>query len=440
MKLAILGGGGFRVPLVHGQVLADRRIDQVSLYDTDLARLEAMDHVLAGQSRAIGRTVPRVSTTSLQQTLDGADFVFSAIRVGGVAGRVIDEQVALRHGVLGQETTGAGGIAYGIRTVPVALRIAEEVRRCCPAAWVVNFTNPAGLVTQAMQRVLGNRVVGICDSPIGLTSRAARVAGLSLAEVEMDYAGLNHLGWLQRLLHDGVDVLPRVLADPALARTEEGQLFGQAWLADLGSIPNEYLYYYYFTRDAIASIRGASASRGQFLQRQQESFYAGVAADSATAYEQWVRVRRERDETYLSEARTESRDEADVAGGGYERVALALMDALAGGRPSTLILNVANGSTLPGLPSQTVVEVPCAVEAGQIRPLTVTPLRGHALGLVQQVAASYDNATRAGISGSRADAVRAFAFHPLVDSVTVARELVTAYGEASPEFAAVVQS
>ncbi len=438
MKLAILGGGGFRVPLVHGQVLGDERITQVSLHDTAKSRLEAMDHVLAGQAAVSPGHVDRVATTSLDEALDGADFVFSAIRVGGLEGRVADEQVALAHGVLGQETTGAGGIAYGLRTVPVALQVAETARRVCPDAWVVNFTNPAGMVTQAMRQVLGERVVGICDSPIGLAARCARALGLGLGDVRIDYAGLNHLGWLQRLEHDGVDVLPGLLATPERLGFEEGHLFGPQWLAELGSVPNEYLYYYYFAREAIAGIREAESTRGQFLLAQQSRFYDDVRARPERAYEEWVRVRTERDETYMAESRDTERDAEDVAGGGYERVALALMNALAGGDPATLILNVPAPGVAAGLPPETVMEVPCEVDASGVRPLPVTTLRGHALGLVQQVSAAYAATIDAAVTGSPTTAVRAFADHPLVDGVGVARQLVRAYREAIPELAQVL--
>ena len=172
------------------------------------------------QAASAGREgAPAVSvTTDLDRALDGGDFVFSAIRVGGLEGRTVDERLALGLGLLGQETTGAGGVGYGLRSVPAALHIARRVQALAPDAWVINFTNPAGLVTQAMQSVLGDRVVGICDSPLGLARRAAGALGHDLADLEIDYAGLNHLGWLSGLRLDGRDLLPELLADAAGAR------------------------------------------------------------------------------------------------------------------------------------------------------------------------------------------------------------------------------
>src|SRR5262249_45119700 len=181
-------------------------------------------------------------------------------------------------GLLGQETVGPGGVAYGLRTVPVLVRIAERIAAVAPDAWTIQFTNPVGMVTEAMGRVLGDRVIGICDSPVGLFRRVAWLLGVPADRVWFDYAGLNHLGWLTAARVGGQDRLPGRLADPAaLARIEEGRLFGPDWLAALGAIPNEYLFYYYATREAIAAVRTRGSTRGEYLAGQQEAFYAAVA-------------------------------------------------------------------------------------------------------------------------------------------------------------------
>ncbi len=442
MRLALLGGGGFRTPLVHGALLADtheRRVDEVWLHDVDESRLASIRRVL--DEMAAGHPdPPRVhTTTSLDEALSGSDFVFSAVRVGGLEGRVADERVALDLGLLGQETTGPGGLSYGLRTVPVAVHVAERVAALAPDAWVINFTNPAGMITEAMQAVLGERVVGICDSPIGLGRRAAATLGLDPGSTTVDYVGLNHLGWLRGLEHDGRDVLPDLLADDALlASTEEGRLFGLEWLRTLGMVPNEYLYYYYFTRDAVRSIRAAPQTRGEYLLAQQREVYARLA-DARSAHGEWDRVRQERNATYMREARGEDEDRGqdEVRGGGYEGVALAIMAAISRGEPASLILDVRNGGTVPGLPEDAVVEVPCTVDGSGPHPLPVSPLVGHPLGLVQQVKAVERLVIEASLTGSERTAVEAFALHPLVDSVCVARELLAGYRARIPEVDAV---
>ncbi len=434
MRLTILGGGGFRVPLVYGALLRDHddpRVDEVTLYDVDPERLDAMRHVLQQMADGV-QDAPRVRvSTELEAALAGTDFVFSAIRVGGLEGRTRDEHVALDLGVLGQETTGPGGLAYGLRTVPEAVRIADAVVRLAPQAWVINFTNPAGMVTEVMQAVLGARVVGICDSPIALARRAATALGLDPARTRPDYVGLNHLGWLRGLVHDGEDVLPGLLADEsALRGIEEARLLGADWVQTLGALPNEYLYYYYFSRDAVASIRLEPDTRGDYLLRQQRAFYEAVAAEPTRAYEQWQRVRAERDASYMAEVRSEDeeRDADDLAGGGYEGVALAFMAAVMRGTPTTMILNVRNGTTLSGLPADGVVEVPCHVDAAGAVALSTEAPDAHQLGLMSQVKAVEQLTIVAARSRDVALATKAFALHPLVDSVTVARELVRGYG------------
>ncbi|MFF4587252.1 6-phospho-beta-glucosidase [Streptomyces sp. NPDC001388] len=442
MKLTILGGGGFRVPLVYGALLGDRaegRVTEVVLHDLDDSRLYAVARVLAEQAAGVPDAPTVTATTDLDDALRGADFIFSAIRVGGLQGRADDERIALAQGVLGQETVGAGGIAYGLRTVPVAVDIARRVARLAPDAWLINFTNPAGLVTEAMSRHLGDRVIGICDSPVGLGRRIARVLGADPKQAWIDYVGLNHLGWVRGLRVAGRDELPRLLADPDLLGSfEEGKLFGVDWLRSLGAIPNEYLHYYYFNREAVRAYQRAEKTRGAFLREQQAHFYEEMRDPGAAALSAWDRTRAEREATYMSENRETAgagERDADDLSGGYEKVALALMRAIARDERTTLILNVRNQGTLSVLDADAVIEVPCLVDANGAHPVAVDPLPGHATGLVCAVKAVEREVLAAAESGSRATAVKAFALHPLVDSVNVARKLVEGYAEVHPGLA-----
>ncbi len=442
MKLTILGGGGFRVPLVYGALLGDRaegRVTDVVLHDLDAGRLSAVARVLGEQAADVPGPPAVTATTDLDEALRGADFVFSAIRVGGLEGRAADERIALAEGVLGQETVGAGGIAYGLRTVPVAVDIARRVARLAPDAWLINFTNPAGLVTEAMSRHLGNRVIGICDSPVGLGRRIARVLGVGPREAWIDYVGLNHLGWVRGLRVAGRDELPRLLADADLLGSfEEGRLFGTEWLRSLGAIPNEYLHYYYFNREAVRAYQEAERTRGAFLRDQQDRFYEAMKHPDAAALATWDSTRAERESTYMSENRDTAGAgdrEADDLCGGYEKVALALMRAIARDEPTTLILNVRNHGTLSVLDADAVIEVPCLVDTNGAHPVAVDPLPDHATGLVCAVKAVERDVLAAAESGSRTTAVRAFALHPLVDSVNVARRLVEGYTGAHPGLA-----
>jgi 6-phospho-beta-glucosidase len=312
-----------------------------------------------------------------------------------------------------------------VRTIPAALRIAERIP---DGAFVLNFTNPAGIVTEVMRTVLGDRVVGICDTPVALARRLT--GALGVPDVFADYAGINHLGWVRRLMRAGSDLLPGLLAGEALAGTEEDAIFGLPWLRTLGAVPNEYLYYYYFTREALRS----STPRGEYLLGQQSEFYRAAAADPARSLDLWQAAVRQRSATYFADARG---GEA-VAGEGYAGVALAVLAAIARNEPTSLVLNVANRGVLPGLPDDMVVEVPCVVDGGGVRPLPVSPLDQAQSGLVQQVRAVERLAARAAVTGSRRLFLAALAQHPLVDSVSVAGELLAGYLARIPGVAAVL--
>jgi 6-phospho-beta-glucosidase len=440
MRLVVLGGGGFRVPLLHQALLEDAVgnggiVDELVLFDTNSSRLAAVMAVLDHQrTTACAPPVAIRTTTDLDDGLRGADAVFSAIRVGGLAGRVVDEQVARREGVIGQETVGAGGISYALRTIPVVRRIAERIAVTAPAAWVVNFTNPAGVVTEVMSQVLGERVIGICDSPAGLCRRAAIAAGVDPGGAQYDYVGLNHLGWLRAMYVDDVNRLPGLLADPAtLESFEEGALFGAPWLQALGALPNEYLHYYYFAREVLAA--GAGPGRGEVLVGQQGEFYSAAPRMPEAAHEAWRAALLAREQTYFAENRQAVHAEpraADLDGGGYTGVAMAVLRAVLRDEPAQLIVDVRNDGAIAGIADESVVEVPCLVDGSGARAEPVGPLTGDQAGLIYAVKACEVDTITAALSGSRRAALRAFASHPLVDSVTVARRLLDAYLVAVP--------
>ena len=482
MKLTILGGGGFRVPLVYEAVATGATgltVDEVALYDIDESRLRTITAVIesmGAELQAAGRVgggadgrpaaLPRlVVTTDLREAVAGADFVFSAVRVGGAEARTVDERVALNLGLLGQETIGPGGLAYALRTIPVGLEIARTVAEAAPGAWVINFTNPAGIVTEAMRTVLGDRVVGICDTPIGLVRRVGRLLGVDVVAddpatgapvAEVDYVGLNHLGWLRSVRIDGEDRLPGLLADDdALEEIEEARLIGKDWVRADGALPNEYLYYYLHTTSAIERITAAATTRGEFLAKQQGDFYA--AGEEATLgargeaccsspLELWRGTLHEREATYMAESRDEERREEDVAGGGYQEVALRLMTAIATGRSERMILDVGNIGAgrehapaseriVPELPADAVLEVLCVVDGDGVHPQPVAPVELGRLGMMAALRASERKILEAAVTGSRDAAWRGFATHPLVSSPELGRLLLEGYEAGHPQIA-----
>jgi 6-phospho-beta-glucosidase len=409
-------------------------IGELALHDTSEERLGRIGPVLDGLEAEHGSALPRRASTSLEEVLDGADFVFCAVRAGGVAGRLVDESVPVRHGVIGQETTGPGGIAFALRTVPVMQRIAAVIAERAPRAFVVNFTNPAGLVTEAMQHVLGSRVIGICDAPPDLCRRVAEAVGRPREALRFDYAGLNHLAWMTAVFDRGTDLLPALLADPArLGAMEEGQLFGVEWLQTLGVIPNEYLYYYYRSREAVETMR-THGVRAAFLAEQQDAFYASAPSTPQAALAAWREARFRREQSYMLDAfEASGADTTAVAAAratvtsGYGEVAIGVIEAISRGQPRVMILNVANGTTLPFLDGDAVVEVACVVGADGARPMSAAALPAHARGLVETVKAVERLAIEAAETGSRRLAHQALALHPLVESVSTADAILDDY-------------
>lgn len=416
----IVGGGGFRVPLIHGALQRSRLdIDELVLHDLSPQRLDVIGRVLHDS------TIPIRLAGDLDDALRGADLILSVVRIGGLEGRISDERSALDLGLIGQETVGAGGLLYAARSVPYADYLASRVRELAPQAWVVSMTNPAGVITEAMTPVLGPRVIGVCDSPAGLIARAARALELEIASLELDYLGLNHLGWLRSLSLDGVDRLPELLADDQLLRRiEEGQLFGPDLIRALGSLPNEYLYWYYAPREAVHALIAAGRTRGEHVRAEQEAFYAR-AADSTgpEAADLWRAANDERNRSYFAELREGERDDLDVSSGGYEGIAAATAEALFGVAPARLVLNVPNAGTVAAFDDDAVIETVCDVDTDGARARPVRAPDEHELGLMSTIKGCERAIIAAARAGSPDQALRAFATHPLVDSIEAARRL-----------------
>ncbi|PZO57641.1 MAG: 6-phospho-beta-glucosidase, partial [Pseudoxanthomonas suwonensis] len=309
-------------------------------------------------------------------------------------------------------------------------------------------------------------VVGICDTPIGLVRRVGRLLDVDLVagekgadgqSAQVDYVGLNHLGWLRSVVVDGEDRLPGLLADDAaLEEIEEARLIGKDWVRADGALPNEYLYYYLHTSAAIDRITAAATTRGEFLAKQQGDFYAaGVEAAGAerdseaccsSPLDLWRETLHQREATYMAESRDEERREEDVAGGGYQEVALRLMTAIATGRPERMILDVGNIGAgredaraseriVPELPAETVLEVLCVVDGDGVHPLPVAPLELGRLGMMAALRSSERLIMEAAVTGSRDAAWRGFATHPLVSSPELGRLLLEGYEAGHPQIA-----
>lgn len=443
--MTIIGGGGLRTPLViHALAKAgpDLAIGEVALFDIDTERAET----LAGLGREIARRQGgglKVRTTArLEDAAADADFVLNSIRVGGMAARARDERIAIAHGFAGQETTGPGGAAMALRTLPVTLAQAGTVGRVAPRAWFINFTNPAGMVTQAL-RGSGVRAIGICDTPAELFHQIAGVLGVAREELAIDYAGLNHLGWVRRVVARGKDVTARLLADGAsLRRLYPADLFDPALIQTLGLIPSEYLFFYYGRQRAYENQLRAGASRGEELERMNVDLFRRLKAERPA---EGVRTYREyllrRNASYF---KLEAGAESAFAAGeqhydpfetatGYHRIALEVMRGLVSETPRQVVLNVENRGALEDLEAEDVVEVACDVDRHGARPRAAGRLPEPVRGLVLSVKAYERTAIRAAAESSAALARLALLEYPIVGQWDAGKRVLDALIASDPE-------
>ena len=445
-KVTIIGGGGIRTPLIiYGLAEAAHslQIDTLTLYDVDAARVETIARLGREILRHTRAGFEIRACSNLEEAAEGADFVVNSIRVGGIAARARDERIAIGHGLAGQETTGPAGVAMALRTIPVTLEHARIVERVAPSAWFINFTNPAGLITQALHQNTRLRLIGICDTPIELFHNIAHAVGEPLADMTFDYAGLNHLGWVRRVLLRGEDITGRFLEDTRLLRRiYPTGLFDPALIQTLRLIPTEYLFFYYSQRKAHANQVRAGASRGEEIGRLNRDLFQLLGGlDPARSLDAYRNYLLQRNASYMTlESRAESA--FDVArqdynpfetATGYHRIALDVMTALVSTQSSSVVLNVRNGGAIEDLAADDIVEVPCDIDRDGPRPRHAGSLPASVRGLVQSVKAYERTAIQAALSGSRTLAQLAMLEYPMIGDWELAAGLLDSLVEADPE-------
>jgi 6-phospho-beta-glucosidase len=412
VKITVVGGGSTYTPeLIEGfarraQVLP---VDELVLHDIDAERLA----VIGALSRRIlarhGFPGRLTTTTDLAAAVDGAAAVLVQLRVGGQAARLVDETLPNRFGLLGQETTGPGGFAKALRTVPVVLDIAAEVhRRAEPGAWIVDFTNPVGIVTRALLDA-GHRAIGLCNVAIKFQRQLAAQFGTDPDRVRLGHAGLNHLSWIRSVTVDGVDRLPELLTGDALDDLAAHVRVPAGALRDLGAIPSYYLHYFYCTDDEVRAQQAGAHRADQVIAIEKEllTLYADPGLDR---------------QPELLQRR---------GGAHYSEAAAALVTSLLTGDGAHHYVNVRNNGVLAGLPDEAVVEIPAHVDASGPHPVPVPPLPPEMLGLVQAVTAYEALTVEAALTGDRTVARRALMANPLVREWARADALLNALLEAN---------
>jgi len=446
MKIAILGAAGMRTPLLLHALLQRQEalgIESLAMMDIDGERLDLLARVTADLERRSAR-FSILRTTDASDALRGADVVLTTFRVGYTASRVIDERVPLELGVLGQETTGAGGFAMGLRTIPVLFDYLTQMEHLCPKAWLVNFANPAGLLTEAATRYAGwRRAVGICDAPSQMQRVGAQRLGVAVSEIQLDYFGLNHLGWVRRVLVGGADLLPGVLKSLRQGDSLPGMPIAPEILLGLGMVPNEYLYYYYHAREAVAHLQAAGRTRAEVIAALTNEVFAYLRhappEETPEAIRStYLRCLAGRGASYMALETGETPADVLPQGEsgvrlpveGYASVALDLIEALQSPEPRRMILNIPNQGAIPGMDSEDVVEIPALVSAAGIVPCPVDSPPDLALGLMKAIKAFERMTIEAALEGSYHKALLALVIHPLVADAATARRILDRYIEA----------
>ncbi|MEU7000896.1 6-phospho-beta-glucosidase [Nonomuraea sp. NPDC046570] len=402
MRIAVVGGGSTYTPeLIDGfaRLREELPLTEIALIDRDARRLEPVAGMARRMLARAGHPAQVIATDSVERGVAGARAVLLQLRVGGQAARDVDETLPLRCGCVGQETTGAGGLAKALRTVPVVLDIAARVRELAPEAWIVDFTNPVGIVTRALLRD-GHRAIGLCNVAIGFQRRFAGHLGVAPERVSLGHVGLNHLSWERTVQLDGADVLPRLIEEHG-ERIADDVGLPVGLIRRLGVVPSYYLRYFY-AHDLVVEEQRSKPTRASEVAAMEArllEMYADPAVDTKPA------LLGGRGGAYYSEA------------------AVALIASLLGDRGDTQVVNLRNGGALPFLPDDAVIEVPAAITAAGATALPVAPVEPLYAGLIAHVTAYEALALTAALEGGAERVHDALLAHPLVGQEAVAGEL-----------------
>ncbi len=433
LNITILGGGSAYTPgLIEALMRLKERVpvDRLVLMDVDKRKLDIVGALVQAMvsRKSPGTTV--ALTTDRRESLAGADFVLCQIRVGGLAARRLDERIPMKYGVIGQETTGPGGFAMALRTIPVMVDVARDMEELCPDAWLINYTNPTGMVEGGIKARSNIRVLSICDIPAAILYLVAHVQKLPVNSLRLDYVGLNHLGWVRRIFHGGTDILPRLLSMAKFLNAIPQQLIPSSIIGVsqkdvneilkvlrlakvLGVLPSPYLQYYYLTDEILKEQSRLSKTRAEEVMEIEEELLSHYAA---------VSKGREVD---LWKQR---------GGDWHADMMVSVLSAIANDTQEEFVVNVPNGNSVRGMDPGAIIEIPCKLGSQGATPLPLEQPEPWMLGLMQ-VVSQYERLTiEAALEGSQRKALLALITHPLVPSITTAERILNDYLKAHKEF------
>ncbi|MBA5764569.1 6-phospho-beta-glucosidase [Vibrio sp. 404] len=416
LKLAIIGGGSSYTPELIEGVIKRREflpVREIHLVDIDAGKdkLEIIRALATRMVKKVGAEIDIVASTDRREAIKGADFVMTQFRVGGLKARASDERIPLKYDVIGQETTGPGGFAKALRTIPVILDICRDIEELAPNAWMLNFTNPAGLVSEAVNKHTKVKSIGLCNVPVSMRMMVAEMMNCKQEELQLEFAGLNHLVWVHKAWLNGEDITATVIEKVGDgANFSMKNIFEEPWdpsfLKALGAIPCPYHRYFYQT-DAM-------------LQEEKES-----AAEKGTRAEQVMLTEESLFKLYQDENLDVKPKELEERGGAYySDASLNLVDAIYNNRNGIHVVNVPNNGAINTLPDDAVIECSAVVGNWGAKPVSVGQLSANVLGLLHQVKAYEQLAIEAAVFGDYDKALMALANNPLVPDIKRAKAIL----------------
>jgi 6-phospho-beta-glucosidase len=425
LKIVVIGGGSSYTPeLIEGFINRRDTVPARELWLTDIPKGQKKLEIVGGLAKRMvteaGCDMEIKTSLDRRETLYGADFVLTQFRVGGLDARINDERIPLKYGCIGQETTGPGGFAKALRTIPVILELCRDMEELCPDAWLINFTNPSGIVTETVLNHTNIKAIGLCNCPISMQNSIAETLNVPAGEVYCDFVGLNHLLWAQRILVSGKDMTEHVVAR-AHGNSESmsnipGISVSKEFYKSLGMLPISYLKYYYFAKEMLSECIRESENegvRGEVVKRVEEELYL---------------------QYQNQDLKTKPPQLSERGGAHYSDAACDLIDSIYNDKGDIQVVCVKNGKTNPDLPEDAVIERNCVIGKNGAAPVSHGHMPLKIRGLVQIVKAYEQLTIEAGVNGDYEAALQALTIHPLVPSFNTAKDMLDELISANKEF------
>jgi len=416
-KITVIGGGSSYTPeLIDGfiQHENDLKVGEIALFDIDEERLNVVGG-MAQRQVSYGELDTKVTLNfDRPKAIEGAKFVLSSMRVGHMAARILDEKIPLKYGVIGQETTGPGGTLKAFRTIPVTLDIAKDMEKYAPKAWYINFTNPSGIITEAILKHTNLKAVGLCNNPINYIAAMAEAFHVEPSDVFLEWIGMNHVNWVRKVYIKGKDVTQTIFDRlEEMSKMEEMPKFDAELVRTLGVLPTYYLQYYYYHADKVREVREAGKTRGEVTLEIEKELLKKYADPNVLVKPPELMQR---------------------GGARYSEAAVNLILSLMLDRRDVQIVVTRNGNSLADFPEDVSVEVPCVVGAHGVTPLMMGHFPESICSLAISAKAWESAVVKAAVSGSRRDAVLAMLQNPLVPDYPTAVKLVDEMLEAHKQY------